>query len=214
MPTASSAASSANGFSALRKVLRRWPKAAATSCANSAASESAGRAAPSGVSRATADSTLGGGRNAPAGTTNSRSTAEANLQHHRQPPVLGRRRRRRHALDDLLLQHDGDVAQIGIELREMKQQRRRDVVRQVADDAQVAAERWRSRTRAHRPRAARAAPAGTRRRARAARSRSISMTVRRSTLSSSGRVSAPRPGPISTRRSPRFGAIASTMRST
>jgi hypothetical protein len=47
----------------------------------------------------------------------------------------------------------------------------------------------------------------------AARSRSISMTVSRSTFASSGRVSAPSPGPISTRRSPRFGAIASTMRS-
>jgi hypothetical protein len=39
------------------------------------------------------------------------------------------------------LQHHRDVAQIGIELREMEQQRRRYVVRQVADDAQLAAQR-------------------------------------------------------------------------
>jgi hypothetical protein len=39
------------------------------------------------------------------------------------------------------LQHHRDVAQIGIELRQMKQQRRRYVVRQVADDAQLSAQR-------------------------------------------------------------------------
>jgi hypothetical protein len=44
-------------------------------------------------------------------------------------------------MHDFLLQHHRDVAQMGIELRQMKQQGRRYVVRQVADDAQVAAER-------------------------------------------------------------------------
>jgi len=39
------------------------------------------------------------------------------------------------------LQHHRNVAQIGIELRQMKQQRRRYVVRQVADDAQLSAQR-------------------------------------------------------------------------
>src|ERR1700744_2104778 len=52
-----------------------------------------------------------------------------------------------------------------------------------------------------------------RRRRRAARSRSSSMTVSASQCCRSGIVIAPRPGPISTRRSPGFGAIALTMRS-
>jgi hypothetical protein len=39
------------------------------------------------------------------------------------------------------LQHHGDVGELRVELREMKQQRRRYVVWQVADDAQVAAQR-------------------------------------------------------------------------
>ena len=51
------------------------------------------------------------------------------------------------------------------------------------------------------------------RRSRAARSRSSSITVSRSQRSSSGQVSAPRPGPISTSAWPGRGSIASTIRS-
>ena len=57
-----------------QRVLRRWPKAAATIAAKSPSSATCGRASRNGARRATADSTFGAGRNAPAGTVNSRST--------------------------------------------------------------------------------------------------------------------------------------------
>ena len=62
--------------SALRSVLRRWPNAAATMRAKSAASAMRGCVAPSGTRRATAESTFGAGRNAPGGTMNSRVDAK------------------------------------------------------------------------------------------------------------------------------------------
>ena len=58
------------------------------------------------------------------------------LQHHREPAVVGRRRARRHPRDDFLLQHHVQVDELRCESREVEQQRRADVVRQVADDAQ------------------------------------------------------------------------------
>jgi hypothetical protein len=69
------AASSQSEDSALRKVLRRCPNAAATPCANTAGSLMEGFAAPSGTSLATAESILGAGRKAPGGTTKSRLIA-------------------------------------------------------------------------------------------------------------------------------------------
>ena len=59
--------------SALRRVLRRCENAAATTRANSSRSAIAGARSRSGTSRATAESTLGAGRNAPGGTVKSRS---------------------------------------------------------------------------------------------------------------------------------------------
>ena len=62
--------------SALRSVLRRCPNAAATMRAKQRVVGDRRLArAPSGTSRATADSTFGAGRNAPGGTMNSRVTA-------------------------------------------------------------------------------------------------------------------------------------------
>ncbi len=73
-----------------------------------------------------------------------RSDVEACLRAHRErqhdgeAPVLLAAWRRGHALDDLALQHHVQILDDGCELEQMKQQRRRDVVGQVADDAQRA----------------------------------------------------------------------------
>ena len=138
--------------------------------------------------------------------------AEQRLQHHGEPPVFRRGRQRRHPRDHLLLQHHVHVDELRIELREAKEQRRADVVREVADDAQRRSERREVERRARRRRAASIAPGGNSDASRAARSRSISTASRCPARSISGRVSAASPGPISTRRSPGCGATASTIR--
>ncbi len=76
MPAACIASGVHSAASALRKVLRRWLKAAATTRSNSRMSVIAGALSRNGTSRASADSTFGAGRNAPAGTVNSRVTAK------------------------------------------------------------------------------------------------------------------------------------------
>ena len=63
----------------------------------------------------------------------------ANLKHHRQTPVVGRARFGDHARDDFLLQHEVLIDHAVCNRMQMKQQRRRDVVRQIADDAQTLA---------------------------------------------------------------------------
>ena len=141
MPAASSAAVVASADIALRNVLRRCANAAATTRANSASSAIAGCRRASGTSRATADSTFGTGRNAPGGTTNSRAMRKLRLQHHRQPSVVGGRGRGGHPRDHFPLQHHVEVAQQRVVRRQVEQQRRADVVRQVADDAQPPAQR-------------------------------------------------------------------------
>ena len=73
MPSRSSSSSVASNLSAFFSVLRRCPKAAATTRAKSASSSILGRARSSGVRRAIAESTRGIGRNAPGGTINNRS---------------------------------------------------------------------------------------------------------------------------------------------
>jgi hypothetical protein len=70
----SNAAASHSLDKALRKVLRRWPKASRTIAAKRAGARTATLSAGSGTSRTTAESTFGGGRNAPGGTTNSEVT--------------------------------------------------------------------------------------------------------------------------------------------
>ena len=127
--------------SALRSVLRRCAKAAVTTRAKSASSTMAGRPAPSGVSRATAESTFGAGENAPGGTTNRRRTAKRRLQHHGEPPVVGGGGFRGHPRDHFLLQHHVRSATFRVVPGEVEQERRADVVREVADDAQPFAQR-------------------------------------------------------------------------
>ena len=59
----------------------------------------------------------------------------APLQHHAQSPVVLAAGYRRHPVDDLLLQHDVLVDDMVDRLEQMKEDRRRDVVGQIADDA-------------------------------------------------------------------------------
>ncbi len=82
------------------------------------------------------DVTFGGGLKAPRGTSKSLRHPVADLQHHRQPAIGLAARRRDHPVDHFLLQHEVLVDHAIGELHEPEQQRRRDVVRQVADDAQ------------------------------------------------------------------------------
>jgi hypothetical protein len=111
------------------------------------------------------------------------------------------------------LEHYVDVDDRLLELREMEEQRRADVVGEVADDAQLRAEH---------------------REVELERVDDVQRQLRRGELvgeprgkvtvdldgievparSISGRVSAASPGPISTSLSPERGAIASTMRAT
>ena len=139
----------------------------------------------------------------------------APLQHHAQAAEALAAGHGDHAIDHFLLQHEVLVHHV-LDVREqVEQDRRRDVVGQVADDPKPAAQRSararRSRPSAHRTRR----PSSSLRwRRRAARSRSSSITVSRPQRATSGSVSAPSPGPISTSNSPRRGSIASTMAST
>ena len=65
---------------------------------------------------------------------------EAILQHHRQAPVFRSRRRRDHTLYDFFLQHESHVADRASEFSEIKQQRRRDIVGKISDNAKICAE--------------------------------------------------------------------------
>ena len=138
-------------------------------------------------------------------------------EHHRQAPIGLAAGRRDHAIDDLLLQHEMHVGDVRRALEQAEQERRRDVVRQVAADAQrrSAAVQCREIDVEHVGLvhdAARRPPSRSARSARI-RSRSISMTSSAlAALERAGKVSAPRPGPISTTRSPGFGSIAATIR--
>ena len=102
----------------------------------------------------------------------------------------------------LLLQHQRGVAKEPAVIRgvqQLEQDRRRDVVGKVADDANgwafVAQQIGEIRRRGSPP--ARRGRSGRRAGSAAARSRSISTATTRPTLGASGDVSAPRPGPIS-----------------
>ena len=68
MPACSSKASPPRSRRLLRSILRRWPNAAAVTRSN--AGQGAGSGDRRGVSRTTAESTLGGGQNARAGSVN------------------------------------------------------------------------------------------------------------------------------------------------
>ena len=192
---------------ALRSVLRRAENARRS---RSSSIFSGCRAAAPGARRA--DSTFGGGRNAPLRDVEQLLHREARLQHHRQPPVVRRRRRRDHALDHLLLQHEVHVAHpLGV-AREVEQQRRRDVVRQVADHAHAGGQRAKSNSSAsacvHRQ------PRRESRASRAARSRSISIDLQllaRARKQRRGERAVARADLDQDRRG--AGAIASTMRS-
>ena len=142
MPAARSASSAHSADSALRKRLAPLRERGGDDAREQrVVVRSRARSRAAGSRRATAESTFGAGRNAPGGTTNRRSTRNAACSITRQPAVVGRAGRCRHAVDHFPLQHDVHVAQLRVVRREVEQQRRADVVRQVADDAQVAAER-------------------------------------------------------------------------
>ena len=81
--------------------------------------------------------TCGGGLKAPGADVEQRLHRDVRREHDREPAVVARARRGRHARDDFLLQHEVHVDD-RVELRdEVEQQRRRDVVGQVADQAQL-----------------------------------------------------------------------------
>ena len=167
----------------------------------------------SGVIRSTAESTRGGGSNASGGTSSSGSIAVAPLQHHRQPAVVLAARRRGHAVDDFLLQHEVLVDDGVGRLEQVEQDRRRDVVRQVADDAQLApAAAAAQRREVDLSTSASITSSPGVRRSRAARSRSSSIDGERARSARAADRSARRsPGPISTSASPGRGSIASTI---
>ena len=116
-------------------VLRRIENAAATTRAKRSGSGSGNGSAACGTSRTTAESTAGGGWNAPRPTRNSAFGPAGRGEHHGQAPVGLAAGRRDDAIDDLLLQHEMHVGDGGARFEQVKEQRRRDVVRQVAADA-------------------------------------------------------------------------------
>jgi hypothetical protein len=61
-------------------------------------------------------------------------------EHDSESPIRLAAGRRRHPIDDLLLQHEVHVLDAGVTVQQTKQQRRRDVVGQVADNAQPVAQ--------------------------------------------------------------------------
>ena len=93
--------------------------------------------------RTTAESTRGGGSKAVGRHVEQRLDAVAPLQHHAQAAVVLAARRGGHAVDDLLLQHEVLVHHLRRAAEQVKQDRRRDVVRQVADHAQLLRRRGR-----------------------------------------------------------------------
>ena len=160
-------------------------------------------AAACGIMRTTADSTFGGGRNASGGTSStfpSRSGTAASPRAARTRTTPGAATMRSTTSVCSMTWMSRMRARVA---REVKQQRRGDVVGQVADDAQAGAERGEIELERIAFVDRRALAAETRARSRATMSRSISTTCSGATTRASGRVSAPRPGPISTMRSPR-----------
>ena len=139
MPAASSVSAVHSADTALRNVLRRCENAAATMRANSASSAIAGLS--SCKRHEPRDGRLHLRRRPErAGRHDEQARdPELRLQHHGEPPVVGRSRRGGHSRDHFLLQHHVQVAQQRVVRGQMEQQRRADVVGQVADDAQVGA---------------------------------------------------------------------------
>ena len=93
------------------------------------------------------------------------SIVVAPLQHHREPAVVLAARARGHPVDHFLLQHEMLVGDVVARLEQVEQDRRRDVVGQVADDAKLRPPPRprpapRSRRRARRPRSPRGPASG------------------------------------------------------
>ena len=119
--------------SALRSVLRRCENAADTMRANNSGSSIAGARASSGRRRTTAESTFGEGRNAPGGTFTSLAISNCASSRSR------RRRRDGPVPSGPRILYAADV-QVGATLNRARgTAAASDVVRQVADDAQVGA---------------------------------------------------------------------------
>ena len=107
-----------------------------TRCARTrAAPRMPARAAPS--ARATADQTRGAGVKAPGPTSNRCRASNQGASITVRRPYSSAAGRGGDALDDFLLQHHVQVVDVLVRRRDVKQQRRGDVVGQVADDAQA-----------------------------------------------------------------------------
>ena len=153
----------------------------------------------------------------PAAPSNSGVDRAVRLQHHAQAPVDLAARAGGHAFDDFLLQHEVHVADRRGVLERMEQDRRGQVVGQVADEAESAVVGRRSQrgevdaaARPPRPASARRATARQPPAAAAGRGRTRSPSARHADRAAETSI-APWPGPISTMRSPGCGSIASTI---
>ncbi len=135
MPAEAICSAVSRPFSERPSVLRRIEKSCATRLANRAWSRTANGGAACGTSRTTVDQTFGGGAERAGADVEAGLGARKEREHDRQAPVLFAARRGRHAVDDFALEHHVQVLDDRREGREMEQQRRRDVVGQVADDA-------------------------------------------------------------------------------
>ena len=215
---AAASGSRPSDFRLWRSILRRWPKAASVTFCSAMRFAGQRRAARNQLDQRRRHL----GRRHERGRRDVEQDARlgAPAGQHRQPAVGLRAGRRGDAFRDLALEHQHQPVEPGrprLGGQPGDQQRGRDVVGQVGDDARgAAAELWsRIEARAHRrrrrrggPDSARRSPRARRWRARRARSRSRA----RAPLASSARVSPPGPGPISTTVTPSSGPAARAMR--
>ncbi len=191
---------------ALRSVLRRWEKAAATTCAKCGLTANAG----CGPHREPGDGRPDARRRLEGARARCRTAARPHpgREHHGQAAVVRIARLGGHARDHLPLQHDVQVVDVGARSRADETAAAwrccRADCRRPAAAAALPRERAEVELAAHRPRAGRSAarrPIASR--SSAARSRSISIASSEPQSDcEQPPVSAPRPGPISTRCSP------------
>jgi hypothetical protein len=85
--------------------------------------------------RTTAESTFGGGVNAPGRHAQRERHRETVLKHYRKPAVRGRGGLGNHALDDLLLQHEDAIDEVFGDVGHAEEKRGGHVVGQIADNA-------------------------------------------------------------------------------
>ena len=209
--------SSPSDFRLARSILRRWPKAAAVT--RSSARRSQGRGSARGTSCTSDDVTFGGGTNADGRDVEQDLRLRAPARQHREAAIGLRAGLGDDALGDLALEHQHEPVVPGrprLDGEPRDEQRGRDVVGQVGDDADRAAAEIGPRVEFQRVAGHDRQPArivlgdlapAPRPRARRARSR-----PRVAPSASSARVSPPGPGPTSITVTPASGPAARAIR--